>query len=128
MGSKDSEQISTNMTNNHPPRKKRQIADNLDCDNDTHKNTENWPRFIVITFTEPAAKLSSFVIQGIASTVVTVIKIKFSHFLVKCAKKAEADNLQCTSTLAGVGIKASPNHTLNSSRGVIQARDLSEVS
>jgi nucleoid-associated protein YgaU len=96
------------------------MVDNSDTDTADPQSLDTWPRFIVIEFTdESAAKPSPFAIDGIAGTVIKVNIMKSGNFLVECAKKAQADNLQHASMLAGVGMKASPHGTLSSSRGVI---------
>ena len=74
----------------------------------------------------PIGKLSPFAIHkgilGIAGVVKDVKKLRSGDILVECAKKAHAENLLCATTLAGVGMKASPHRSLNSSKGVIRTR------
>jgi hypothetical protein len=92
------------------------------------------PQFIIIESVNsatPVAKLSPFAIEkgiaGISGPVEYVKKLRCGLILVECAKKLHADNLLCATTLAGVGIKASPHRPLNSSRGVIRTRDLDDI-
>ena len=94
-------------------------------------NDNDWPRFIMIQSSDeerPLVKLSPFAIhkgiQGIAGTVKEVKRLRSGDILVTCLKKAQADNLLRATTLANVGIKASPHRSLNSSKGVIRAREL----
>ena len=94
-------------------------------------NDNEWPRFIMIQSSDeerPLVKLSPFAvhkgIQGIAGTVKEVKRLRSGDILVTCLKKAQADNLLRATTLANVGIKASPHRSLNSSKGVIRAREL----
>ena len=63
-------------------------------------------------------------IQEIAGTVKEVKRLRSGDILVTCLKKAQADNLLRATKLANVGIKASPHRSLNSSKGVIRAREL----
>ena len=56
-----------------------------------------------------------------------VKKLRSGDILVECAKKAHAENLLCATMLAGVGMKASPHRSLNSSKGVIRTRDLGDL-
>ena len=76
----------------------------------------------------PLVKLSLFPvhkgIQGIAGTVKEVKWLRSGDTLVTCLKKAQADNLLRATTLANVSTKASPHRSLNSSKGVIRAREL----
>ena len=76
-------------------------------------------------------KLSPFAIHkgilGIAGVVKDVKKLRSGDILVECAKKAHAENLLRATTLAGVGMKASPHRSLNSSKGVIRTRDLGDL-
>ena len=122
------------MANQKPPNKKRTLELDTDSDSDSRLNAADWPRFIIIESLDKessVAKLSPFAIHkgimGIAGTVKDVKKLRSGHILVECAKKSHADNLLRASTLAGVGIKASPHRTLNSSKGVIRTRDLDDV-
>ena len=93
--------------------------------------TDDWPRFIILTSMNPErpiGKLSLFAIHkgilGIAGVVKDVKKLRSGDILVEYAKKAHAENLLRATTLAGVGMKASPHRSLNSSKGVIHTRDL----
>ena len=56
-----------------------------------------------------------------------VKKLRSGDILVECAKKAHAKNLLRATTLAGVGMKASPHRSLNSSKGVLRTRDLGDL-
>ena len=116
VGSGDGETKYTNM-NNPNPNKKRPLSIDSDSDQNVDETrtvsaSDDWPRFIILEPTEndrPLARLSTFAIHkgimGIAGTVK------------ECGKKAHADNLLCATTLAGVGMKASPHRSLNSSKG-----------
>jgi len=124
------------MATKKPPRKRPLTMTDSESDYDPHSSTvtDDWPRFIMIESTSSdasVAKLSPFAIdkgiQGIAGAVKDVKKLRSGHILVECGKKSHADNLLRATTLAGVGIKASPHRTLNSSKGVIRTRDLSDV-
>ena len=92
-------------------------------------STDDWPRFLILTSVNPErpiGKLSPFAIhKGILG--IAGVKLRSGDILVECAKKAYAENLLCATTLAGVGMKASPHRSLNSSKGVIHTRDLGDM-
>ena len=79
---------------------------------------------------KPVVELSPIAIQKaimeIAGLVKDVKELQSGHILVECAKKAHADKLLRASMLTGVTIKASHHHMLNSSEGLIHARDLDD--
>ena len=106
----------------------------LIVDSDSDPDDADWPRFIVLNSSDPSAplsRLSPFAIlkgiNGIAGAVNDIKKLRSGQILVECARKAHADNLLRATSLANVGITASPHRTLNSSKGVIRARDLKDV-
>ena len=141
VGSGVGEHSPLNMTSqNQKPKtpKKRHIVDSdseLSLENEPLTTpTDDWPRFIILTSANserPIGKLSPFAIHkgilGIAGVVKDVKKLRSGDILVECAKKAHAENLLRATALVGVGMKASPHRSLNSSKGVIRTRDLGDM-
>ena len=141
VGSGVGEHSPLNMTSqNQKPKtpKKRHIVDSdseLSLENEPLTTPiDDWPRFIILTSAnseKPIGKLSPFAIHkgilGIAGVVKDVKKLRSGDILVECAKKAHAENLLRATALAGVGMKASPHWSLNSSKGVIRTRDLGDM-
>ena len=138
MGSGDGETKYNNMTNPNP-NKKLPLSVDSDSDQNVDESSnsavsarDDWPRFIILEPTEndrPLARLAPFAIHksimGIAGTVKDTKKLRSGQILVECGKKAHADNLPLR--WRGVGMKASPHRSLNSSKGVIRTRELGDL-
>ena len=93
--------------------------------------TENWPRYLVISATDPEKPLSSLSpfaigkgIQGIAGTPKTFSKLASGDFLIEVTKRAHSQNLTNAKTLVNIPIQISPHRTLNFSKGVLHQKDL----
>ena len=66
--------------------------------------------------------------QAIAGTLKSIKRLRDGSFLVKCGKRAQAQNLLQTNRFIDRPVKVSIHKTLNSSRGVIRCRDLADMS
>ena len=80
----------------------------------------------------PLSKLSPFAVQkgfqAIARTLKSTKRLKDGSFLVECSKKTQAENLLKTVNFVDRPVHVSVHKTLNSSRGVIRCRELSDMS
>ena len=121
-----------------PKSKKRtRTEDDSDSnmDNELFLTKDNWPRFIVVKSASeerPLSKLSPFAVQkgfkAIAGTLKSTKRLRDGSFLVKCSRKTQAENLLKTVNFVDRLVHVSVHKTLNSSRGVIRCRQLSDMS
>ena len=95
--------------------------------------TSNWPRFLIVSSTVEGAlnKLSPFAIQKaivcLASEPKSVKKIK-SGLLIECTTQKHSSCLLQSTVFCNVPIKVTAHSSLNSSKGVINCRDVEGVS
>ena len=103
---------------------------------------DSWPRFVVLSSAseeKPLSKLSPFAVQkgfqAIAGTLESTKKPRDGSFRMECSRRTQAENLLKTVTFVGPchchssSLSCSCVHTtLNSSRGVIRCRELSDLS
>ena len=117
--------------------KKRTRTDD-DSDSDTDDElflmNDNWPRFIVVQSASeerPLSKVSPFAVQkgfqAIAGTLKSTKRLRGGSFLVECSRKTQAENLLKTIHFVDRPVHVSVHKTLNSSRGVIRCRELSDM-
>ena len=106
-----------------------------DTDNELFLTKNNWPSFIVVKSASeerPLSKLSPFAVQkgfqAIARTLKSTERLRDGSFLVECSRKTQAENLLKTVNFVDRPVHVSVNKTLNSSRGVIRCRELSDMS
>ena len=121
-----------------PKSKKRTRTDDdpdSESDNELFVTKDNWPRFIVVKSAseeQPLSKLSPFAVQkgfqAIAGTLKSTKRLRDGSFLVKCSRKTEAENLLKALNFVDRPVHVSVHKTLNSSRGVIRCRELSDKS
>ena len=80
----------------------------------------------------PLIKLSPFAVQtgfqAIAGTLKSTERLRDGSFLVECSRKTQAENLLKTVNFVDRLMHVSVHKTLNSSRGVIRCRELSDMS
>ena len=80
----------------------------------------------------PLSKLSPFAVQkgfqAIAGTLKSTKRLRDGSFLVECSRKTQAENLLKTVNFVDRPVHVSVHRTLNSSRGVIKCRELSDMS
>ncbi|WP_419608011.1 hypothetical protein, partial [Thiolapillus sp.] len=78
------------------------------------------------------SKLSPFAVQkgfqAIAGTLKSTKRLRDGSFLVECSRRTQAENLLKTVHFVDRPVHVSVHKTLNSSRGVIRCRDLSDMS
>ena len=121
------------------PKSKRRTRTNDDSDSDTDYElfvTEDiLPRCIVVTSASeerPLSKLSPIAVQkgfqAIAGTLKSTKRLRDGSFPVECSRKTQAENLLKTVNFVDRPVHAPVHKTLNSSRGVIRCRELSELS
>ena len=117
--------------------KRTRPDDDLDSDseNESFLTNDNWPRFIVLSSAskeKPPSKLSLFAaqkgFQAIAGTLKSTKRLKDGSFLVECSRRAQAENLLKTATFVDRPVHVCVHKTLNSSKGVIRCRELSDLS
>ena len=81
---------------------------------------------------QPLSKLSPFAVQkgfqAIAGTLKGTKRLRDGPFLVECSRKTQAENLLKTVNFVDRPVHVSVHKTLNSSRGVIRCRELSDMS
>ena len=121
-----------------PKSKKRtRTEDDSDSnmDNELFLTKDNWPRFIVVKSSNekrPLSKLSPFAMQkgfhAIAGTLKSTKRLTDGSFLVEFSRKIQAENLLKTVNFVDRPVHVSVHKTLNSSRGVIRCRELSDMS
>ena len=112
----------------------------IDDDSDSESDNElfltkgNWPRFIVVKSASeerPLSKLSPIAVQkgfqAIAGTLKSTKRLRDGSFLVECSRKTQAENLLKTVNFVDRPVHVSLHETLNSSRGVIVCRELSDM-
>ena len=86
------------------PTNKKRLRDNdqdSDSDNERSYNScNNWPKFLVVESSSddfPLSKLSPFAVQkgfhAVAGTLKSIKRLRDGSFLVKCGKRAQAQNL-----------------------------------
>ena len=91
---------------------------------------KNCPRFLIVESANadlPLQKLSPFAIQK-GFRAIAIQEAERLSFLVECSKKAQALNLLQTNGFVDRPVRVSVHKTLNSSRGVIECRDLADMS
>ena len=122
-----------------PTNKKRLRNNDQDSDSDSdnersYNSCNNWPRFLVVESSSddlPLSKLSPFAVQkgfqAVAGTLKNIKRLRAGSFLVKCGKRAQAQNLLRTNRFIDRPVRVSIHKTLNSSRGVIRCRDLADM-
>ena len=121
-----------------PKSKKRTRTDDdsdSDTDNELFLTKDKWPKFIVVKSASeegPLSKLSPFAVQkgfqAIAGTLKSTKRLRDGSFLVEYSRKAQAENLLKTIHFVDRPVHISVHKTLNSSRGVIRCRELSDMS
>ena len=103
---------------------------------------DSWPRFVLLSSAneeKPLSKLSPFAVQkgfqAIAGTLESTKKPRDGSFRMECSRRTQAENMLKTVTFVGPchchssSLSCSCVHTtLNSSRGVIRCRELSDLS
>ena len=106
-----------------------------DTDNELFFMKDNLPRFIVVQSASeerPLSKLSPFAVQkgfqAIAGTLKSTKRLRDGSFLVDCSRRAQAENLLKTATFVDRPVHVCVHKTLNSSKGVIRCRELSDLS
>ena len=104
-------------------------------DNEPSMIKDKWPRFIVVKSASEEnsfSQLSPFTVQkGFktrAGTLKNAKRLRDGPFLVECSRRAQADNLLRTVNFADRPVHVFVRKTLNSSRGVIRCRELSDMS
>jgi len=108
----------------------------VESSSDSEDNTTDmWPRFLIIQGTSvefPLAKLNPFAIEkgikGLAGTPVSVRRLRSGDLIIEVSKRSHSDNLLRSSMLANCPVKIVPHRTMNSKKGVIRCRDLSDTS
>ena len=123
---------------NKPNKNKRpytEDSDSTEGENNSHRPSIAFPRFLVIQSKEQNFKMTSispFVIsktlQGIAGEPKSVKKLRSGDLLVEVAKASHSSNLLNTTSFFGHDCKCFPHNSLNTSRGVIRCPDLAGVS
>ena len=117
--------------------KRTRLGDDLDSDSDNELflTNDSWPRFVSLTSAseeKPLSKLSPFAVQNgfqaIAGTFKSTKRLRDGTFFVECSRRAQAKNLLKTVTFVDRPVLVSVHKTLNSSRGVIRCRELSDLS
>ena len=88
-----------------------------------------WPGFIVV---KSASEEQPFTVrkgfQAIAGTLKSTKRLRDGSLLVECSRKAQAENLLKTVNFEDRPMHVSVHKTLNSFRGVIRYRELSDMS
>ena len=125
----------------HRNNKRTRPDDDLDSDseNELFLMNNSWPRFVVLSSAseeKPLSKLSLFAVQkgfkAIAGTLKSTKRLRDGSFLVECSRRAQAYdkilNLLKTATFVDRPVHVCVHQTLNSSRGVIRCRELSDLS
>lgn len=109
------------------PSKKRK-ADLLKSDSDSELDNpiETWPRFLIISPTDPLQPISKnpFLLQkamqGLAGEPATMKRLQSGDILVEMTKKSHTDLLLRSTSLAGTPINVTPHKHLNTSRGIVR--------
>ena len=105
-----------------------------DSDNELFLTNDSWPKFVLSSASEekPLSKLSPFAVQkgfqAIAGTLKSTKRLRDGSFLVGRSRRAQAENLLTTVTFVDRPVHVCVHKTLNSSRGVIRCRELSDLS
>ena len=107
----------------------------LDDENDEEFQTlEHWPRFLVIESAEEGRTLSCLspfaiekAMKGLAGEVKSVKKLRSGLILVEVLRAAQANNLLKQTMFGSIQVKVSAHRSLNSSKGVINDRDLAQL-
>ena len=96
---------------------------------------DNLPTFIVAKSASeerPLIRLSPFAaqkgFQAIVGTLKSSKRLRDGSFLVECSRKTQAENLLKTVNFVDRPVHVSVHKTLNSSRGVIRCRELTDMS
>lgn len=115
----------------NPKRNKRNHESDSDYSSD--ESVPSWPRFLVMEGTDndnSLKKLSPFAVSkgilGIAGEPKSV-KVISQGLLIEVSKKTHSDNLLKCTEIAFVPVKVTPHKTLNSRKGVIRCRELSDM-
>ena len=117
--------------------KRTRPDDDLDSDSDNELllTTDSWPRFVVLTSSSEEkhlSKLSPSEVQkgfhAIAAKFKSIKRLRYRSFLVECVRRTQAGNMLKTVTFVDRLLHVSVHKTLNSSRGVIRCRELSDLS
>ena len=117
--------------------KRTRPDDDLDSgsENELFLTNDSWPRFVVLTCASEEkllSKLSPFAVQKGFQTITGTLKStkrpRDGSFLVKCSRRAQAENLLKTETFVDRPVHVCVHKTLNSSWGVIRRRELSDFS
>ena len=81
---------------------------------------------------QPLSKLSPFAVQkgfqAVAGTLKSTKRVRDGSFLVECTRRSQAENLLRTVSFFVFFFDRPVHKTLNSSRGVIRCRELSDMS
>lgn len=104
------------MTSSNPKRSRP--------DTDSDSDTENWPRFLVITgdgLKNLHAIAIMKAIEGMAGKPKSIKRLRTGQLLVELDKKSHSDNLLKTSMLVNVPVQCSPHRTLNTCKGVVRS-------
>ena len=67
-------------------------------------------------------------LQAIAGTLMSTKRLRDGSFLVECSRRAQEENLVKTVTFADHPVPVFVHETVNSSRGMIRCRELSDLS
>ena len=106
-------------------KKRKTITETVDTTNDN-----NWPKFLIITSTEPkkpVTKINPFLLnktlESIAGQVPQVKKLRSGDLLVECNRKQQAINLLSITTIGNIPVTVSAHRSLNTCQGIIRDRD-----
>ena len=109
--------------------------DDLDWDNEPFLTNNSWPRFVVLSSAneeKPVSKLSPFAVQkgfqAIGGSLKSTKRLRDGSFHVECSRRAQAENLLKTVTFVDRPVHVCVYKILNSFRGVIRCRELSDLS
>ena len=98
------------------------------------RNTDSWPRFLVIESIDsdrPLSKLSPFVIEkamkGISGEVVSIKKLRSGSLIVEVLRAGQARHLLGQTSFASLPVKVTPHRSLNTSKGVIRNYELAQM-
>ena len=104
-----------------------------DSDSEEQIRNSSWPSFLVMEGVDnntDLKRLSPFAIakgiQGLAGEPSSVKSIA-QGYLIEVSQKAHSDNLLKSTTLANIPIKVTPHRSLNTRKGVIRCRELSNM-
>ena len=118
------------LTPKKPPSKRSRRETDTDSENEQFLSGNNWPRFLIMRGTDeslPLDKLTPFAVQkgfqAIAGTLKSTKRLRDGCFLVECLKRI----LLKTVKFVDRAVQFSVHKTLNSSRGVIQCRELTDM-